>query len=132
MEVDPLGRARARGETQEAVKNRRLRRTKQVREDLVEIYGFLHERSPRAAERVFDAIESSIRALALGATTLGRRWESRDPRLDGIRVLVVTRYPTYLVFFRLAGDVVEIYRVLHGARELQRLIDEIELDFDDA
>lgn len=109
---------------------RRLRRTRQVRDDLIAIYGFLHARSPQAAERVFDAIEASIRAL-LQKPGLGRRWDSRDPRLEGMRVLVVTRYPNYLVFFRLAGRNVEIFRVVHGARELERLIDEIELDFED-
>lgn len=109
---------------------RRLRRTKQVREDLIEIYGFLHRRSPRAAEQVFDAIEASIRALQ-ERPSIGRQWDSRDPRLAGMRVLVVARYPSYLVFFRPAGRDIEVFRILHGARELQRLIDEIELDFED-
>lgn len=109
---------------------RRLRRTKQVREDLIEIYGFLYERNPHAAERVFDAIEAAIRTLQ-AKPSIGRLWGSRDPRLAGMRVLVVARYPSYLVFFRMTGRDIEVYRVLHGARELQRLIDEIELDFED-
>lgn len=109
---------------------RRLRRTKQVRDDLIEIYGFLYERSPHAAERVFDAIEAAIRALQ-EKPSIGRQWASFDPRLAGMRVLVVTKYPSYLVFFRLSGRDIEVYRVLHGARELQQLIDEIELDFED-
>ena len=110
---------------------RRLRRTHQVREDLIAIYAYVYKRSPRAAERVFDAIEASIRAL-LETPEIGRRWESRDPRLEGMRVVVVTRYPNYLVFFRPVDRDVEIFRVVHGARELERIIEEIELDFEDS
>lgn len=110
---------------------RPLRRTRQVREDLIAIYGYLHKRSPSAAGRVFDAIEASIRALQ-ETPEIGRRWESRDPRLEGMRVVVVTRYPNYLVFFRPVGSNVEIYRVVHGARELERIIEDIELDFEDS
>lgn len=108
----------------------KLRRTHQVRHDLLSIYRHVHARSPKAAERVFDAIERSIRSLE-ATPHIGRRWESRDPRLEGMRVLVVAPYPNYLVFFRLVGTTIEIHRVVHGARELERIIEDIELDFDD-
>jgi toxin ParE1/3/4 len=109
---------------------RRIRRTVQVHDDIVQIYRYVHERSPQNAERVFDAIERSIRAL-LDTPGVGRRWNSPDARLEGMRVTIVTPYRNFLVFFRATADGIEVYRVVHGARELERVVDEIELDFSD-
>jgi len=110
---------------------RPIRRTKQVRQDLIDIYAYIHARSPQAAEKVFDAIERSIRALP-DIAGAGRLWNSTDPRLQGMRVTVVTPYRNYLIFFRPTPDVVEVYRVVHGARELEAIVDEIELDFEES
>lgn len=109
---------------------REIRRTRLVRADLIEIYAYLYDRSPRGAERVLDAIERSIRALLI-APGVGRQWNSSDPRLSGMRVTVVTQYRHYLIFFRAAESGIEIYRVVHGARELERIVDEIDIDFEE-
>jgi toxin ParE1/3/4 len=109
---------------------RQIRRTIQVRRDIIDIYGYIYERSPQAAESVFDAIEQSIVALA-DMPGVGRRWNSPDPRLEGMRITPVTRYRNYIIFFRLGDDAVEIYRIVHGARELARIVDEIDLDFEE-
>ena len=107
-----------------------IRRTRQVRQDLIAIYRHIYADSPRAAELVFDAIERSIRRL-LDVPGVGRYWDTSDPRLDGMRVTVVRPYRNYLIFFRDVPDGVEVFRVVHGARELEPLVDEIEALFDD-
>ena len=109
--------------------NRALRRTKQVREDIIGIYTCIGQRNPDAAERVFDAIERCISGLA-SFPGIGRVWNSSDPRLPDMRVVPVTPYRNYLVFFRAIEKRVEIYRVVHGARELERIVEEIDLDFE--
>ena len=108
----------------------KIRRRKQVAGDIVEIYRYIHARSPAAADKVFDAIERSIKAL-LDTPRIGTYWNSPDPRLDGMRVTPVTPYRNYLIFFRPTDDGVEVFRVLHGARNLPTLIDEIDLDTDE-
>ena len=110
--------------------SRVIRRTKQLREDIIDIYAYIHQRSPLAAEKVFKAIHKSI--TALGTTPgVGRYWNSPDPRLDGLKVTTVRPHRNYLIFFRASATAVEVLRVVHGARDLQPLVDEIELDFDD-
>jgi toxin ParE1/3/4 len=109
---------------------RRIRRTRQVRQDIVDIYAYLHERSPQGAERVASAIERSIKHL-LDVPGVGRRWQSPDPRLDGMRVTTVTPYRNYLIFFRQSPGGIEIFRVVHGARELEQIVDAIQLQFDE-
>ena len=109
---------------------RRIRRTRQVREDLVAIYIHVHGKSPQNAEKVLDALERSITSL-LDTPGIGRLWESPDPRLEGLRVAVSTPYRNFLIFFRPVADGIEVFRVIHGARELDRIVDEILIDLED-
>ena len=44
-------------------------------------------------------------------------------RPDGIRSLVLRRYPRYLLFYRLDGDTIEILRIKHGMMNLPPLFD---------
>jgi toxin ParE1/3/4 len=108
----------------------KIRRTRQVRQDIIDIYRYIHARSPQSAERVFDAIQRSIQALP-SIPGVGRRWDSTDPRLQGMRVTVVSRYRNYLIFFRAVPDGIEVFRVIYGSRDLRRIVDAIELDFDE-
>jgi toxin ParE1/3/4 len=112
------------------VKRRPIRRTRQLRQDIIDIYSYIYHRSPQAAERVFDAIERSIKALR-DIPGAGRLWQSPDPRLEGIRVTVITPYRNFLIFFRPTDTAIEIYRIIHGARELDAIVDQIELEFED-
>lgn len=109
---------------------RGIRRTKQVADDIIAIYRHIRARSRQGAERVLDAIERSIRSLP-DTPGIGRRWHSPDPRLEGMRVAVVTPYRNYLIFFRATDHWIEVFRVVHGARELEPIVDEIDLDFEE-
>ena len=109
---------------------RPIRRTRQVRDDIIAIYQHVHEQSPQGAELVFDAIERSIRRLP-DTAGVGRLWHSPEPELHGLRVTTVRPYRSYLIFFRDTPEGIEVFRVVHGARELGPLVDEIIADFDD-
>ena len=109
---------------------RSIRRTNQLASDIIEIYIRIHRDNPRAADKVLAAIERSIRAL-VDLPGVGRYWSSPDPRLDGLRVTTVRPYRNYLIFFRAVADGIEVFRVVHGARELQPLVDEIDVDFEE-
>jgi len=106
-----------------------IRRTKQVWRDIIGIYSYIQERSPQSADKVFDAIERSIQSL-LDAPGMGRLWNSRDRRLEGMRVTPVRPYRNYLIFFKAVPNGIEVYRVVHGARELGRIASDIDLEFD--
>ena len=109
---------------------RLIRRTKQVAGEIIDIYGHIAARNRSAAERVFDEIESTIRFLAEwpGAET---RWLSNDPRLADVRMMGLRKYRNYLIFYRVAGDAIEILRVVHGARDLDRVLDDMQIEFDE-
>jgi toxin ParE1/3/4 len=89
----------------------------QARQDLTDIWQFIAQDNPPAADQVTDAIKAHFRQIA-------ERSESGRPRDElspGLRSLTIRRYRRYIVFYRLSADAVDIVRVLHGARNLKRL-----------
>ncbi|MGH6931050.1 MAG: type II toxin-antitoxin system RelE/ParE family toxin [Dongiaceae bacterium] len=68
---------------------------------------------PKAADRMFDRLESRCSELA-AHPRLGR---TRPDIAVGARCLVVE---PYLILYRILGGDVEIVRVVHGARNLPR------------
>ena len=54
---------------------------------------------------------------------MGERWESANPRLAGLRVWRIEGFPKYLIFYRLVTGGIEIVRVLHGARDIDRVLE---------
>ncbi|MEX2214303.1 MAG: type II toxin-antitoxin system RelE/ParE family toxin [Phycisphaeraceae bacterium] len=94
----------------------RLDRTAQAERDLLEIWHFIAQDSPSAADRVVEKIGQLARDLC-DTPLIGRE---RDELRRGLR-----SYPAgkYLIFYRYvkARDVVEILRIVHGSRNLRRL-----------
>ena len=76
--------------------------------DLDEIWAYLNDRSPRAAEKTIDRITDGITLLA--AFPL---WFP----LHGLSVRKLLVSP-YLVFYTVTVNRVVVLRVLHGARDL--------------
>ena len=85
-----------------------IRRHKRVKDDIVSIYTYVHQQRDRPG--------------------VGRYWNSPDPRLDAMKATTVTPYRNYLIFFRALPDRIEVFRVVHAARDLRRLMLEWEND----
>ncbi len=75
-------------------------------------------------------LETALRFLDTVAFTFGRlasmpgvgeRRESADPRLSGLRVWRVEGFPNHLIFYRTGENGVEVVRLLHGARDIDRI-----------
>ena len=89
-------------------------------QDLVDLVSYLAAENPRAATEVLDQIEARLEALQ-SHPFVGR--VPHNPKLTalGYRVLVIDNY---LVFYKVKGNAVLVHRVLHGARDLLRLLSE--------
>ncbi|HKI14655.1 MAG TPA: type II toxin-antitoxin system RelE/ParE family toxin [Roseiarcus sp.] len=82
--------------------------------DLTEIWLFVAQDDPTAADRLLDRIHSKCRALAMRPKAGRRR-----PELDReIRSLVAGNY---VIFYRESAEGIEVARVLHGRRDIARL-----------
>ncbi len=89
-------------------------------DDLDAIWGYIAQDNPEAADRVVDSAYRACADLA-AHPQLGplRRFPDNDP--PNIRFFVVTDFPNYMIFYRVAPDGVEIVRILHGAQDIDEL-----------
>lgn len=88
-------------------------RTARADEDLIAIWTWIAADSPAAADRVLDAIECRWLQLSRHPNS-GMAREDIGP---GIRHLVVG---SYLTLYRRTAGQIEIIRVLHGRRDVNR------------
>ena len=97
----------------------RIIRLRQARQDLIETAVYLDERNPEAATRFLAAVEETLgyrRDARAGAAC-----SFRHPLLAGLRMLPVRGFERHLVFYRLAGDALELIRVYHAARDVDEI-----------
>jgi len=102
----------------------RIVKRPQARQDMLDHFAFIGEDSPAAAERFFDAAEEAFQRLA-EMPNLGRRWISASPHLGDVRVRIIHGFPNYLVFYRRIEDGIEILRVLHSARDIETILENL-------
>ncbi|MCA9670716.1 MAG: type II toxin-antitoxin system RelE/ParE family toxin [Myxococcales bacterium] len=79
-------------------------------DDLEAIFDYILEDNPHMATVVLERIQARIAELA-SSPHLGR-----PGRVPGTRELVIPRTP-FIVPYEVVGDVVEVLRVYHGARQ---------------
>jgi toxin ParE1/3/4 len=80
-----------------------------ARADLVGLVEYIATDDVSAAYRVLDEIRGQTERLAMHPEI------GRPGRVGGTRELVIPGTP-YIAAYRLAGDVVTVLRILHGAR----------------
>ncbi len=101
--------------------NRVIRRPSSDR-DLVAIFRhYAREAGLRVADRFFAEAEATFARLA-GMPRIGTPYEPEEPLFADLRFFPVSRYRAYLVFYRPIADGVEVYRVLHSARDIASIL----------
>jgi toxin ParE1/3/4 len=92
------------------------RLTEQAEADLDDLWAYIAADNLAAADRMVDAVlEGSRRHVRFPG--MG---QSRDDLRPGLRCFVVS---PYVVFYRSVEDTIEVLRILHGARDISRLIE---------
>ena len=82
----------------------------------------MREASLETALRFYDATAATFDKLAR-MPGMGERRESSNPRLAGLRVWRIDGFPNHLLFYRPIEGGIEIIRVLHGARDIDAVLD---------
>jgi toxin ParE1/3/4 len=94
-----------------------VRHSPQSEADLEAILEYLHQHQPAAAERYATAFSEKGQALAR-FPEMGRLRPEIAPNLRSTLV-----HP-YVLFYRVEGETVQIVRILHGKRDLRRIVQE--------
>jgi toxin ParE1/3/4 len=74
------------------------------------------------ALRFYDAASTTFGNIAT-MPGIGERWQSINPRLAELRVWRIAGFEKHLVFYRPTADGIEIVRVLHGARDIDSVLE---------
>ena len=90
--------------------------TPQARQDTLEIVEYIGTDNPEAASRFVPALEETCTQLvALPGLGSARTFQRKD--LQGVRILPVTGFEHYLIFYTAVQKNVKVVRVLHAARD---------------
>ena len=89
-------------------------RTRQAEEDLLQIWLYIAEDSPKAADRLLDQFEKKC-ALLAASPLIG------TPCPELARDLRFLIFANYVLFYCADRDCVTVIRVLHGARDIGNL-----------
>src|SRR5947208_7397332 len=98
-----------------------VRKSPKARRDLAEIAAYIAFDNPSAADRFLIAAEDAFDKLAR-IPGMGALREFSDPKLKDLRSWPIKRFRNYLIFYRPVKDGIEIVRVLHGARDIERVL----------
>ena len=99
-----------------------IRIQSRARTDVVELAVHIGRDSVLAANQFLDATDETFALLALHPF-LGAEYATKNPRLKGIRVLRVKKFPNHLAFYFAREHGIEVVRVLHGAQDLDTALD---------
>jgi len=91
-----------------------------IAEDLSGIYAHIARDNPAAAENVLEAVEEAFARIA-ALPESGVLYPTNNPKMRGVRMLPLSGFTNYLVFYRIEDHVVRVLYVVHGARHLPHL-----------
>src|SRR5580704_11208886 len=82
---------------------------------------FIAQDNLQAALRFYDAVEKTYRQIR-DHPMRWPRFEIGHPRLATLRKTSVFGFRNYLVFYPVEANVVDVIRVLHGARDIPAIL----------
>jgi len=88
-----------------------------ARTDLTAIGDYIAQDNPQNARDWVAKLETAIQSLS----NMPMRFPARGNLRPGLRVVPLGNY---LIFFRVKATTVEVVRVIHGARDIDKALDE--------
>ncbi len=93
-----------------------LRISPRATEDLLDIWSYIADDSEANADGFIDKIYETMELLAR-QPGLGRLRKELVPEIQSFAV------GRYVVFYRVVTDAIEVVRVLHGARDIENILE---------
>ena len=89
----------------------------------------IEQDAPDAAFQFMEAVEASVEQL-LSMPYIGAPRELRNQALEGLRFWPVKDFDDFLIFYVVVEDTVRVIRILHGTRDLDRILKKESADDD--
>jgi toxin ParE1/3/4 len=83
---------------------------------------YVREDAFEAATRFLDAVEESIEAICQ-MPHIGAPKSLKNPILSGLRSWAVRGFEDVLIFYVVQPDALRVVRVLHGRRDIKRILE---------
>ena len=95
-----------------------------ARDDILRQYRYLltERESPSTAERFLASIQKAIGQICK-SPSIGSPRFFNNPKLIGLRSWGVQDFSSIRVYYLLSGDTIRIIRVLHGKRDVGRVLE---------
>lgn len=95
-----------------------------ARDDIIRQFRwYLVERdAPEAAFRFVEAVEESVATLVT-MPEMGTPKQLKNPALSGLRSWPVKGFEDILIFYLVQGETLRVVRVLHGRRDINRILE---------
>lgn len=90
-------------------------------EDLDAHFLFIAQDRLEAAIRLHDAAHAAFQRL-VELPEIGAPRSYKDPRLAALRVWPIPGFPNYLIYYHHTDDGIEVVRVLHAKRDVERTL----------
>jgi toxin ParE1/3/4 len=100
----------------------RITKSAKARRDLLEHYVYIGRDSMAAARRFRKAAQRAMEKLAR-MPDMGSVWETTHPALAGLRVWSIYKFQNHLIFYRPIPEGIEVVRVLHGAQDIDAILE---------
>jgi toxin ParE1/3/4 len=101
----------------------RIIKRPQVIQDLIELATYLAEDSLDISERFLFSAEKTFQKLSQFPQR-GKLSNFKHPQLIDIRQQAIEGFRKYVIFYRLTDSEVEIIRVIHGARDIEAILEQ--------
>ena len=94
-----------------------------AREDILRQFRWylVEQDAPDAALRFVDAVDESVEQL-LRMPNMGAPRKLKNPALKGLRFWPVKDFDEFLIFYVAQADTLRVIRVLHGKRDIARIL----------
>ena len=93
-----------------------LQKSSAAEEDLSDVFAWIAQGDIEVAENFLETAENTFQFIARNPG-IGR---DRFELAVGLRSWRISNFENYLVFYRIQNETLQIVRVLHGARDLEK------------
>jgi toxin ParE1/3/4 len=95
-----------------------IRKKPQAERDIEECFVYIGEENLDIAVHFLVAVEDSIEAIGRNPF-IGKQRDFKNLKIKNLRMRLVKDFANYQIYYTVEAEIIEIIRVLHGARDLE-------------